>query len=68
MNNNQIQFESDEKRVVKLVPGAFSLCPYCDEINQMCRKFNIPRTGWGEIGEYTWQNYCLYNGGCDRFF
>ena len=51
---------------VTLIPGSFSLCYYCDVDNELCRKYNIPKKGWNEIGDWTWENYCLKNGGCDR--
>lgn len=51
---------------VKLVPGTFSKCYYCDVDNELCKKYNITLHGWNGIGEWTWENYCLKNGGCDR--
>ena len=55
---------------VRLVPGTFSICPHCDLVNERCRKYNIPKQGGiiNEIGDWTWENYCLVNGGCDSFF
>lgn len=56
-----------ELTVVKLVPGSFSKCYYCDVDNDLCTKYDLPRYGYVRyIGEYTWENYCLKNGGCDR--
>lgn len=56
----------NEKKVVKLIAGTFSKCYYCDVDNQLCRKYNQPKNGWNEIGDWTWENYCLKDGGCDR--
>ena len=56
-----------EKAKHKLIPGSFSKCYYCDVDNNLCTKYNLPRYGnVNYIGEYTWENYCLKNGGCDR--
>lgn len=52
------------KATVKLVPGKFSKCYYCDVDNNLCTKYN--QTRWS-IGEWTWENYCLKYGGCDRW-
>lgn len=51
---------------VRLIPGSFANCPYCDEYNELCTKYDLPRYGFvNYIGEYTWENYCLQSGGCD---
>ena len=52
---------------VTLIPGTFAICPYCDVSNDLCRKYDLPRYGTVRyIGEWTWENYCLKTGGCDR--
>ena len=50
--------------------GTCNLCPHCDIARERCRKYDIPRQGGliNEIGNWTWENYCLHGGGCDRFF
>ena len=56
-----------ENEIKHLIHGSFSKCYYCDVDNDLCRKYNISRYGYvNYIGEYTWENYCLKNGGCDR--
>lgn len=60
------EMQKVENIVPTLIPGTFSLCYYVDVDNQLCRKYNQPKTGWNEIGDWTWENYCLRNGGCDR--
>lgn len=63
---NKIEIKK-EITTVKLVPGAFSKCVYCDEYNNLCTKYDLPRYGYIRyIGEYTWENYCLKNGDCDK--
>ena len=63
INQNQ---KTEEKKVIHLIPGSFSKCYYCDVENEICKKYNQPKNGWNEIGDWTWENYCLKNGGCDR--
>ena len=67
-NTNEIKNTNQKATpVVKLVPGSFSKCYYCDVANDLCTKYNLSRYGYiNYIGEYTWENYCLKNGGCDR--
>lgn len=57
---------NEKKAPVKLLPGTLSKCYYCDVDNELCKKYNIPLHGWNEIGDWTWENFCLKNGGCDR--
>lgn len=67
MKNAHETKNTKELTVVKLVPGSFSKCYYCDVDNNLCTKYNLSRYGYiNYIGEYTWENYCLKNGGCDR--
>ena len=67
MKNTNENKNKKELAVVKLVPGSFSKCYYCDVANDLCTKYNLSRYGYvNYIGEYTWENYCLKNGGCDR--
>ncbi len=69
MNNNEQRTQKNDApvKVIRLVPGVFSKCSYCDEDNNLCRKYDLPRYGTiNYIGEYTWENYCMKNGGCDR--
>ena len=67
MKNANETKNTKELTVVKLVPGSFSKCYYCDVANDLCTKYNLSRYGYiNYIGEYTWENYCLKNGGCDR--
>ena len=61
-NQNQMQ----EERTYMLIPGKFSKCYYCDIDNQYCTKYKKIKDGFFGIGDYTWENYCLKNGGCDR--
>ena len=67
MKTNIEMQNKTENAIVKLVPGTFSKCYYCDVDNLICRKYNQPKNGWNEIGDWTWENYCLKNGGCDRW-
>lgn len=54
-------------KTITLIPGRFCKCYYCDIDNNYCKKYDISRYGVvGGIGEYTWENYCLKDGGCDR--
>ena len=67
MENLNKKTAKKENEVKHLIPGSFSKCYYCDVDNDLCRKYNISRYGFvNYIGEYTWENYCLKNGGCDR--
>lgn len=63
---NEMEVQNNQAAVPTLIPGAFSLCYYVDVDNQLCRKYNQPKNGWNEIGDWTWENYCLRSGGCDR--
>lgn len=63
--NTEIQ-NNTRNITIKLIPGVFSKCYYCDVDNLICRKYNQPKNGWNEIGDWTWENFCLQNGGCDR--
>lgn len=65
MNNMNLK-DHEMAMIPTLIPGTFSLCYYCDVDNDLCRKYNQPHIGWNEIGDWTWENYCLRNGGCDR--
>ena len=58
--------EKTTTSVVRLIPGSFSKCYYCDVDNLLCTKYNITKDGWNGIGDWTWENYCLKSGGCDR--
>ncbi len=49
--------------VGKLIPGKLCKCYYCDVDNNCCKKYE--KTKW-DLGEYTWENYCLKDGGCNR--
>ena len=64
-NTNEIR--NEQPKLPILVPGTFSICGYCDEDNELCTKYDQPKNGWNEIGDWTWENYCLRNGGCDRW-
>lgn len=67
MKNKKEEIEQKGTEAVRLIPGSFAKCSYCDEYNNLCTKYDIPRYGVvNYIGEYTWENYCLRNGGCDR--
>ena len=63
MNTNKNQ---KLKKVRILVPGTFCKCPYCDIDNEYCKKYKKIKDGIFGIGDYTWENYCLKNGGCDK--
>ncbi len=66
-NHTKTTVATEEKKVILLIPGAFSKCYYCDVDNELCKKYNLPKHGFiNEIGDWTWENYCLKNGGCDR--
>ena len=60
------EIHNDIPTVPTPVPGTFSICYYCDMSNELCTKYNQPKNGWNEIGDWTWENYCMRNGGCDR--
>ena len=62
------EIRNEQPAIPTLIPGTFSICPYCDEYNELCTKYDQPKNGWNEIGDWTWENYCLKNGGCDRWF
>lgn len=67
MENKKELMEKKESGSVRLIPGSFAKCAHCDEENNRCKKYDLPRYGLvNYIGEYTWENYCLKNGGCDR--
>ena len=50
---NKKNMKEKSAELVRLIPGSFAKCAYCDGVVNY-------------IGEYTWENYCLKNGGCDR--
>ena len=63
MNTNKAQ---KIKKIRKLIPGTFCKCPHCDIDNEYCKKYKKIKDGIFGIGDYTWENYCLKNGGCDK--
>ena len=67
MENKKEVLNEKIRESVRLIPGSFAKCVYCDEQNDLCTKYDLPRYGVvNYIGEYTWKKYCLKNGGCDR--
>ncbi len=65
MKNKKIE-QVQKTGTFKLIPGTFCKCYYCDVDNKYCKKYKKIKDGIGGIGDYTWENYCLKDGGCDK--